>query len=33
MRFWAGLYPEEAQKLLKDIVEVMMKTALRAADL
>jgi hypothetical protein len=29
MRYWTGLCPEEAQKMIKDGVEVMMKTALK----
>jgi hypothetical protein len=29
MRYWTGLYPEEAQEMIKDSVEVMMKTALK----
>jgi hypothetical protein len=29
MKYWAGLYPEEAQRLINNGVEVMMRTALK----
>jgi hypothetical protein len=29
IRYWAGLYREETQHMIKDGVEVMMKTALK----
>jgi hypothetical protein len=29
MKYWASLYPEEAQQLINNGVEVMMRTALK----
>jgi hypothetical protein len=29
LSYWAGLYPEDTQKLIKDGVDLMMKTAIR----
>jgi hypothetical protein len=29
MSYWSGLYPEDTQKLIKDGVDLMMKTAIK----
>jgi hypothetical protein len=29
MQYWVGLYPEEAQKLIRDGVDLMMKTVIK----